>query len=449
MILALVMALALVACGNKNTDDGKKDDDKKDTPTVITNPDEVQDEMTSSDGKYEVAFVTDVGQLKDKSFNQGTYDGVKLYAANNNLSYKYYQPANGSEATDDDRFAAMKAAVDNGAKVVVCAGYLQEAALRMAAKQFTDVSFVFIDGYPVGEEANVKDSPALKNIAGIAFKEEQCGYLAGYAVVKEGYTKLGFSGGGGGTNPACCRYGYGFVQGADAAAKELNEKVEINYSWQYGANYNASPELQTMAAGWYQTGTEVIFACGGSMFASISAAAAAEEGKVVGVDVDQSGESNTVITSAMKGLADSAQWALGKFYAGEFASIGGVQTSLGANENAVGLPTATWSLTKWSVDSYKVMLQDIKDGKIAIDNNYDNLASTENGTLNIVGQASACRPPQRPGSARALFFAPKPRMPPVEICGIPLVNRRPSCYNFPRKPEGGSTHGTARRTSPA
>ncbi|MFQ9131941.1 MAG: BMP family ABC transporter substrate-binding protein, partial [Oscillospiraceae bacterium] len=218
MILALVMALALVACGNKNTDDGKKDnpDDNK-TPTVITNPDEVQDEMTSSDGKYEVAFVTDVGQLKDKSFNQGTYDGVKLYAANNNLSYKYYQPANGSEATDDDRFAAMKAAVDNGAKVVVCAGYLQEAALRTAAKQFTDVSFVFIDGYPVGEEANVKDSPALKNIAGVAFKEEQCGYLAGYAVVKEGYTKLGFSGGGGGNNPACCRYGYGFVQGADAA----------------------------------------------------------------------------------------------------------------------------------------------------------------------------------------------------------------------------------------
>ena len=123
----------------------------------------------------------------------------------------------------------------------------------------------------------------------------------------------------------------------------------------------------------------------GSMFASISAAAVAEEGKVVGVDVDQSGESTTVITSAMKGLADSAQWALGKFYAGEFASIGGVQTSLGANENAVGLPTATWSLTKWSVDSYKVMLQDIKDGKIAIDNNYDNLAGTENVTLNIVG----------------------------------------------------------------
>ena len=385
MILALVMVLSMAACSKQPAKDPNKGTDDPNKTETITNPDKINDEMTSEDGKYEIAFITDVGQLKDKSFNQGTFDGVKLYAANNKLSYKYYQPANKDQATDDDRYEAMKAAVENGAKVVVCAGFMQEGALRMAAKEFPNVSFVFVDGYPITEEAGVDGSPVLKNVAGIAFKEEQCGYLAGYAVVKEGFTKLGFTGGGGGTNPACCRYGYGFVQGADAAAKELNEKVEINYSWQYGASFSASPELQTMAAGWYQAGTEVIFACGGSMFASVAAAAGAEEGKVVGVDVDQSGESPTVITSAMKGLADSAQWALGKFYAGEFASIGGVQTSLGANENAVGLPTATWSLTKWSVDSYKVMLQDIKDGKIAIDNNYDNLASTENVTLNIVG----------------------------------------------------------------
>ena len=390
MILALVMALALVACGNKNTDDGNKDtpDDNK-TPTVITNPDEVQDEMTSSDGKYEVAFVTDVGQLKDKSFNQGTYDGVKLYAANNNLSYKYYQPANGSEATDDDRFAAMKAAVDNGAKVVVCAGYLQEAALRTAAKQFTDVSFVFIDGYPVGEEADVKDSPALKNIAGVAFKEEQCGYLAGYAVVKEGYTKLGFSGGGGGNNPACCRYGYGFVQGADAAAKELNEKVEMNYSWQYGANFNASPELQTMVSGWYSNGTEIVFACGGSMFQSFVAAASAEDGKVVGVDVDQSSESETVVTSAMKGLSDAAEWAIAKVYDGTWDEIGNAATSLGVAENAVGLPTATWSMENFSVADYEDLFQKVLNGDITIDNNSEmadpSTAGLSNVNVNYIG----------------------------------------------------------------
>ena len=221
LLLALVMTLSLVACGNKG---GDKD---KDTDKTVS-ADSIKDEMTSADGKYEVAFVTDVGALKDKSFNQGTYDGVKLYANANNLSYKYYQPANGDQATDDDRFDAMKAACENGAKIVVCAGFLQEAALRMAAKAYPDVSFVFIDGYPVGEEAGAKDSPALKNIAGVAFQEQQCGYLAGYAAVKEGYTKLGFTGGGGGTNPACCRYGYGYVQGASAAAKEMNVKVEMN-----------------------------------------------------------------------------------------------------------------------------------------------------------------------------------------------------------------------------
>ena len=385
MILALVMALALVACGNKNTDDGKKDnpDDNK-TPTVITNPDKVQDEMTSSDGKYEVAFVTDVGQLKDKSFNQGTYDGVKLYAANNGLSYKYYQPANGSEATDDDRFTAMKAAVDNGAKVVVCAGFMQTNALRMAASQFTDVSFVYIDGDVIRADAEDKNSAILTNVAGVAFKEEQCGYLAGYAAVKEGYTKLGFTGGGGGDNPACCRYGYGFVQGASAAAAEMGVKVEMNYSWLYGASFSASTELQTMASGWYENGTEVIFACGGNMFQSVAAAAAANDGAVVGVDVDQSSQSDTVITSAMKGLSASVQWACGKVYDGSFDEIGGTFVTLGAKDNAVGLPTATWSLTKWTVDDYNAMLAKMADGSLVVDNDYSKLDSTDSLTLNLV-----------------------------------------------------------------
>ena len=377
LLLALVMALSLFACGKK--DDNKDPDDNK-----VVKADDIKDEMTSADGKYEIAFVTDVGALKDKSFNQGTYDGVKLYANANNLSYKYYQPANGDQATDDDRFDAMKAACENGAKIVICAGFMQENGLRMAAKAYPNVSFVFVDGYPVSEEAGVEGSPALKNVAGIAFQEQQCGYLAGYAVVKEGYTKLGFTGGGGGNNPACCRYGYGYVQGASAAAKELNKTVEMNYSWLYGGSFSASPELQTMANGWYTNGTEVIFSCGGSMFASVAAAAGANDGKVIGVDVDQSFESDTVITSAMKGLADSVQWALTKFYANEFASIGGTVTSLGAKDNAVGLPTDTWSLKGWTVDEYKAMLKDMADGKLVVDDDYTKLASTDNLTLNEV-----------------------------------------------------------------
>ena len=382
MILALVMALSLVACGDKK-DDPKTDDNQGDNPEVteITNADEIADEMTSEDGKYEIAFVTDVGQLKDKSFNQGTFDGVKLYAANNGLSYKYYQPANGDQATDDDRYDAMKAAAEGGAKVIVAAGFMQATALTKAAAEFTDVKFVFVDR---DSAVTLEDGTALKNVLGICFQEEQCGYLAGYAVVKEGYTKLGFTGGGGGDNPACCRYGYGFVQGASAAAAEMGVKVEMNYSWLYGASFSASTELQTMASGWYENGTEVIFACGGNMFQSVAAAAAANDGAVVGVDVDQSSQSDTVITSAMKGLSASVQWACGKVYDGSFDEIGGTFVTLGAKDNAVGLPTATWSLTKWTVDDYNAMLAKMADGSLVVDNDYTKLASTDSLTLNLV-----------------------------------------------------------------
>ena len=384
MILALVMALSLVACGQKDepkTDDQNPAGDNTDVTTTITNADEIADEMTSEDGKYEIAFVTDVGQLKDKSFNQGTFDGVKLYAANNGLSYKYYQPANGDQATDDDRYDAMKAAAEGGAKVIVAAGFMQATALTKAAAEFTDVKFVFVDR---DSAVTTEDGTALKNVLGICFQEEQCGYLAGYAVVKEGYTKLGFTGGGGGDNPACCRYGYGFVQGASAAAAEMGVKVEMNYSWLYGASFSASTELQTMASGWYENGTEVIFACGGNMFQSVAAAAAANDGAVVGVDVDQSSQSDTVITSAMKGLSASVQWACGKVYDGSFDEIGGTFVTLGAKDNAVGLPTATWSLTKWTVDDYNAMLAKMADGSLVVDNDYTKLASTDSLTLNIV-----------------------------------------------------------------
>ena len=358
LLLSAMMLLALAAgCGENNTK-GNNDSDK------TISADDIPDEMTSEDGKYEIAFITDVGALKDKSFNQGTFDGVKLYAHGNNKTYKYYQPANDAQATDDDRYDAMAAAAQNGAKVIVCAGFMQANALVKAAAEFTDVDFVFIDASSPVADAN---GNILNNVAAIAFQEEQCGYLAGYAVVMEGYKSLGFAGGGGGDNPACCRYGYGFVQGANDAAKALNETVTMNYTWQYGANFSASPELQAMMSGWYEQGTEIVFACGGSIFQSITAAAAENEGKVVGVDVDQSFDSATVVTSAMKGLASSVQWALDKVYTEKFADIAGKLTSLGAKDDSVGLPTATWSLTKFTVDDYNKLFQDIVDGKVAID----------------------------------------------------------------------------------
>ena len=366
LILALCMVFALAACGGA----------AKEEETAGNAADAIADEMTASDGVYEVAFVTDVGQLKDKSFNQGTFDGVKLYANEAGKTYKYYQPANGAAATDDDRYDAMKAAVEGGAKAVVCAGFMQAGALEKAAKEFPDVKFVFIDGWAFD---------GLDNVTGIAFQEEQCGYLAGYAAVMEGYTKLGFCGGGGGTNDAVNRYGYGYVQGAEAAAAEKGVNVEMRYTFLYGANFQPSPELQTLASGWYENGTEVIFSCGGSIFDSITAAASANDAKVIGVDVDQSFSSDTVITSALKGIGEAAKLALTAAFDGTWDTFRGEgATTLGAAQGAVGLPTDTWSLQNWSVEDYEAMFAKIVSGELAIDNDWHNVGSTDHVALEIV-----------------------------------------------------------------
>ena len=374
LLLALVMVFALAACGGEGettTTEPPADDTtvpEDDTPAPeepdALDPNDIEDNIEAE--SYEIAFVTDVGALHDKSFNEGTWNGVKLYAAQNDKTYKYYQPANEDQATDDDRYEAMSQAVANGAEVVVCAGYLQEAAIRRAATEFPEVNFIFIDGYSLNDEAG----NVLANVAGVNFNEEQCGYLAGYAVVKEGFTQLGFSGGGGGTNAACCRYGYGYLQGASAAAEEMGVDVTVNYSWQYGGAFQASPELQSMIAGWYTNGTEIVFACGGSMFSSITSAASANDGWVIGVDVDQSSQSDTVVTSAMKGIDQAAILCLGHHYDGTWEEVGGKTTTLGAAQDAVGLPTDTWSLENFSVEEYETLFASIKDGSLVIDAEY-------------------------------------------------------------------------------
>ena len=216
---------------------------------------------------------------------------------------------------------------------------------------------------------------ALPNVTAVVYKEQESGFLAGYAAVMDGYRKLGFTGGGGGTNPACNRFGYGFVQGAEAAAKALNLEagaVEVKFSFQHGASFSASPELKTQISGWYQGGTEVVFACGGSMFESVKAAAeeAGADAKIIGVDVDQAPLSDRVITSAVKGLKESVQIVLGQFFGGKWdAELAGKTQNLGAADNATGLPIATSRFTTFTANDYNALFAKIKSGEITPDAN--------------------------------------------------------------------------------
>lgn len=326
---------------------------------------------TSAALAAEIALVTDVGTIDDESFNQACWEGVKAYAEANGKTYQYYQP--GADSTDE-RLNSIDQAVSEGAKVIVCPGYLFGETVATAQELYPDVDIIAVD-VSAGDLGGVD---AQQNLYCAVFGEEQAGYLAGYAVVKDGYTKLGFLGGM--AVPAVQRYGYGFVQGANAAAVELGTPIEINYT--YGGQFYGDANITAKMEGWYTTGTEIVFACGGSMFQSIVAAASANDGYVIGVDVDQSGESEYVVTSAMKGLADAVQWAVAKVYDGTFDTIGGQQTSLGVADNAVQLPTGadSWRFETFTVEKYESLYQQMVDGTLVVDDDYTVMDNAETAT---------------------------------------------------------------------
>lgn len=312
------------------------------------------DETSAQSG--EIAMVTDIGQLMDNGFNQGTWEGVRGFADAHGVSCAYYLPGDGSDPTDQDRIDAMETAIDDGAKVIVAPGFLQATAIEVVARRHPEVRFIFVDGWVLG----------LENVTAITYKEEQAGYLAGYAAVSEGCTRLGFTGGGGGTNPAVNRYGYGFLQGAEAAAAATGVRVSVRYSYRYGETFSPSAELQAQIDGWYGDGVQAVFVCGGSMFESVKAAAARyDHAKIIGVDVDQSFESSQVMTSAMKCLANSVEWALGQVYAGKWnILLADTEQNLGAAEDAIGLPTDTWSLTRFTPADYRALYASLKSGVV-------------------------------------------------------------------------------------
>jgi basic membrane protein A and related proteins len=291
---------------------------------------------------YEIGMITDIGTIDDKSFNQGTWEAIKAYAEANGKTFNYYQPSAQSTEIYVER---IDQAVADGAKVIVTPGFLFEEPIFIAQDKYPDVNFVLIDGNP--HNADYSEYRTEKNAVGIVFAEEQSGFLAGYAAVKDGYTKLGFMGGM--AVPAVVRYGYGYVQGADYAAKEMGlTDVSINYN--YTGGFAATPEAQAMASSWYNDGIQVIFACGGAVGNSVMAAAEAAGGKVIGVDVDQSVESDTVITSAMKGLGAAVEQALTAYYGGKFP--GGEAWVLGADKGGVQLPMATSRFAKFTQADY-------------------------------------------------------------------------------------------------
>ena len=372
LVLALCMVFALCACGN-----GDKDAKETDTPNETT---------------YKVAMITDSGDITDKSFNQTTYEACKAFCADNDVDFQYYKP---TADTTEARVEMIDQAVADGYNVIVMPGYLFAGAIVEAAPQNKDVKFIALD-VSLGDllEAGVtakgetydyepdnwklEDYVDMSNVYCAVYQEELCGYMAGYAAVNLGYTKLGFLGGM--AVPAVVRYGYGFVQGANAAAVELDTKIEINYV--YGGQFQGDADITAKMDTWYANGTEVVFACGGGIYTSAAEAAAKVNAKVIGVDVDQAGiidgdyGDGITVTSAMKGLYPATYDTLtdvivnGKWadYVGKIETLGLVSGD-DPTLNYVQIPMDS---TQWddnfTKDDYKALVKAMFDGTVKVSN---------------------------------------------------------------------------------
>ena len=373
LMLALVMALSLVACGQKNQDSNGTYDTDKDTDVT--------------DVAYKVAMITDYGDITDQSFNQTTYEACKAFAEANGVDFQYFKPAGDNTA---DRVAMIESAVDQGYNVIVMPGYAFGAAIAETAPKFSDVKFIALD-VSAGDLGEGFEVPA--NLYCAVYQEELCGYMAGYAAVKLGYKNLGFLGGM--AVPAVQRYGYGFVQGVDAAAAELKlTDVKVNYA--YGNQFFGDADITAAMDTWYAGGTEIVFACGGGIYTSaVDAAKKVEGAKVIGVDVDQAavianyaagegadaatveGYKALTVTSAMKGLYPATfdtltdvivngNW---EKYSGKIDTLGLVSADdPTANYVQIPMESTQWADGKFTQDDYKTLVKAMFDGTLTVSN---------------------------------------------------------------------------------
>ncbi len=378
LILALVMALSLVACGEQKQPDTQEPDNSGD----------------NTETTYKVAMITDYGDITDQSFNQTTYEACKAFAEANGVDFQYFKPAGDNTA---DRVAMIESAIDQGYNVIVMPGYAFGAAIAETAPNFSDVKFIALD-VSAGDLGEGFVVPA--NLYCAVYQEELCGYMAGYAAVKLGYKNLGFLGGM--AVPAVQRYGYGFVQGVDAAAAELKlTDVKLNYA--YGNQFSGDADITAAMDTWYAGGTEVVFACGGGIYTSaVDAAKKVEGAKVIGVDVDQAGvianyaagegaDAATIegykaltVTSAMKGLYPATYDTLtdvivnGNWekYSAKIDTLGLVSADdPTANYVQIPMESTQWADGAFTQDDYKALVKAMFDGTLTVSNDITKAAS--------------------------------------------------------------------------
>ena len=313
----------------------------------------------NADGSAEIAMLIDVGDIDDESFNKGVYDAIVEFGNENNKTYNYYVP---EEKSDYAVVDSIENAIKLGARVIVAPGYWFKRPIDLVQNKYKDIKFILIDTTPYSE---VKKMEKIgENVFAILFSEQEGGYLAGYAMVMEGFENIGFMGGM--QSPSVENFGYGYIQGINDAAKERGlEKKSIKLKYMYLGGFEENAEYEYIASSWFAGDTQVIFASAGQAGISVMKAAKKYKDKyVVGVDIDQSSQSNTVITSVVKNSKRAVYDQLKNIYDDKFE--GGKYATYGIDDGYIYLEMGNSRFKKFSKEQYDKLVKEMSEGKIKV-----------------------------------------------------------------------------------
>ena len=311
----------------------------------------------------EIAFLTQSEDIFDKGYCEAIFKGIAQYAYSSGKTYSYYYPAIENK---ENFYNTMKTAIDDGAELIVTSSDSYNEIIGSIQYDYSDDYFLMVDGHPTDEENNPIDLNT--NVHCIKFDEYTSGYIAGYITAQEGYKSFGFLGGK--ENDSVKAYGYGFVKGIDDYAKQTNNPADYSLNYCYTNTFSASDKIYKKAKAWYESGTEVIFSCGGNIFKSITQAANETDKKVIGVDVNQNLIEPCVITSANKGVDIGVITALDDFFASyEWSSkLAGQTTICGTESWCASIPAQedSWKFKNVTIEEYLDFYLKIRSGDIKL-----------------------------------------------------------------------------------
>lgn len=341
--LALVFTLGLTACGSTSDNGGEGSD----LPVAS------------------VGLVTDTGGINDKSFNQGSWEGVEEFvAANEGVESGYLETQQDSDILPNLDTSAARY------QVVVAPGFKFSEGIAVSAKQNPETSYVILDATPTEGDAEV----TLENVASILFREEQAGYLAGIVAAKTTKSDtIGFIGGI--PVPAVMNFAAGYVQGA----KSVNPDIKVDV--QYANSFTDTTIGKQKASAMYASGMDIIFVAAGGVGTGVIEQAKelttqGTEAWVIGVDRDQYADGeygdgkSVILTSAVKHVGAAVNQTLNAIKDGN-APFGQVQT-LGISEDAVGLPVENPNITdQETLDLIASETEKMKAGEVTVKTNAD------------------------------------------------------------------------------